>query len=303
MLGSHPEIASPQETDLFNRYVVPFFETWDSEVPDLLEQEIFGGWQRRRYKGLPAIITRDELIECLRVLTARIYSILLARKSSATIVLEKNPEYSLCVDAILDLAPHARFIHLVRDGRDVTISLKRVASSWGWWWAPSRMADAARRWRNYVEGAQRASSAPGGYFEIRYEELASQSGPKLLEEVFGFCGVRTEGNFVGDLFRRYQLNAPTNTQGGLVWGGVVARHVRGEPEEPPGFVSDSFTSSWQKTFTAYDRRLFDNVAGEWLVRLGYEQGRAWSRTGGLRGLSADTRVLGRELLARLKVGV
>lgn len=300
MLGSHPQIATPQETDLYNRYIDPLLQTWRTELPSSFESATFEGWERRRYKGLPAIITTDELLEHVRDLISDIYGSLLKRKPSASTVLEKNPEYSLCTDLIVTIAPHARFIHLVRDGRDVALSLTRAAAGWGWWWAPSRLDDAARRWAKYVDSAQMARDAPGGYLEVRYEELSLSSGAERLEEIFEFCGVTVGDSYARSLLDQYRLGEPTNARGGIVWSGEVAKHVKDEPKEPLGFAGERTSSSWRQSFDAYDRRLFDHIAGERLVDLGYETGREWSRVGGARGAAADTRLRGNELLARLK---
>ncbi|MBA3474240.1 MAG: sulfotransferase, partial [Rubrobacter sp.] len=45
------------------------------------------------------------------------------------------------MDLIQDLLPEARFIHVVRDGRDVALS------SMGLWFGPDSIEEAARRWR------------------------------------------------------------------------------------------------------------------------------------------------------------
>ena len=50
MLGAHPAAATPQETDLFSRYVTPLADAWSWQLrggPD--------AWRKRRFKGLPAV--------------------------------------------------------------------------------------------------------------------------------------------------------------------------------------------------------------------------------------------------------
>jgi hypothetical protein len=48
-----------------------------------------------------------------------------ARKSSARVVVDKTPENAFRIEAIRRVFPEARFLHLVRDGRDVTASIRR----------------------------------------------------------------------------------------------------------------------------------------------------------------------------------
>lgn len=45
------------------------------------------------------------------------------RKKKCDIVIDKSPRNSLKIPFILEIFPNARFIHIVRDGRDVTLSI------------------------------------------------------------------------------------------------------------------------------------------------------------------------------------
>lgn len=124
---------------------------------------------------------------------------------------EQTPECSFLVRELAEAFPHSRFIHLVRDGRDVAASL--IAT--GWLTAPARAgadstrpalfddaglplgaearfwveagrqgefeaASEARRaawaWRRYVTAASTATSAlpTGRTLTVRYEDLAYQ---------------------------------------------------------------------------------------------------------------------------------
>lgn len=295
MLGAHPEVASPQETDLFSRYIVSMLSTWQSQLPD--DESV---WRSRRYKGLPGIITREQFLSSLQDWVGEIYRSVLSNKASAEVLLEKNPEYSLYIDDILQLVPNASFIHLIRDGRDVSASLTRVASAWGDWWAPRETANAARRWRQYVEASRRASSAPGGYLEVRYEALAGSSGACTLNNVFTFCGVKAGEDNCYRLLQRYRPGAPMNTTGGIVWGGEVLRRLGGEPAEPEGFVGDGSPGSWRTRFGAADRRVFDRVAGDLLLELGYEPNHEWVEGGGISGAYTAARALLSEHLTHQK---
>jgi Sulfotransferase family len=107
---------------------------------------------------------------------------------------EQTPEMAFLVDAIPLAYPHARVVHIVRDGRDVVCSLLEkpwlrreqvraddAGMAYGayarFWVEPDRrgefeeVGDARRAawvWRSYVSAAR-----TGDAFELRYEELAA----------------------------------------------------------------------------------------------------------------------------------
>jgi hypothetical protein len=80
---------------------------------------------------------------------------------------DKTPMYYLCWRQLMGLFPDSRLMHIVRDGRDVTLSLERVG-----WHGPTA-SHRARYWQDRVEMAQAAARelGPERNLIIRYEEL------------------------------------------------------------------------------------------------------------------------------------
>jgi hypothetical protein len=81
---------------------------------------------------------------------------------------DKTPHYVHHVDALLEIWPDARFVVLVRDGRDVALSLRRMPfgpnNAWaaGPWWA-----------RGVRAGAEARRRHPGQVRIVRYEDLVA----------------------------------------------------------------------------------------------------------------------------------
>src|SRR4029079_14672106 len=76
--------------------------------------------------------------------------------------------------AIRELLPETLFIHLIRDGRDVALSVA------GLWFSPGKaIEDRARSWRAIVEAARAQASSGDGYVEVRYEDLVRDPRPVL----------------------------------------------------------------------------------------------------------------------------
>ncbi len=80
---------------------------------------------------------------------------------------DKTPAHSQQIGSIARLLPEAHFLHIIRDGRDVALSLRER------WFAPTReMAGLAAHWANVVRGTRQAArEVQARYREVRYEAL------------------------------------------------------------------------------------------------------------------------------------
>lgn len=97
---------------------------------------------------------------------------------------DKSPNYRNHLPEIAALWPEARFIHIVRDVRDVCLSSRQA---WG-----KHMLRNAQRWMDEVGACRRAGQRLGGrYFELRYEDLLARPEP-TLRAVAAFLGLDFE---------------------------------------------------------------------------------------------------------------
>lgn len=92
---------------------------------------------------------------------------------------DKTPYYVLHMPALLNWWPDAQFIHIIRDGRDVAMSLfarKHDFDVFNTYFA-------ARYWEHYVEvGHRQGANLPAGrYLEIRYEDLLADQRTTLVK--------------------------------------------------------------------------------------------------------------------------
>lgn len=108
-----------------------------------------------------------------------------------SVLLEKNPKHVLRIPYLAAIFPGARFIHILRDGRDVVASLmfRNRGESWGhlkvpgWKELLTRYPSAnhvrcAHQWREAVRTARQDAAdlglGPQHYLEVRYEELLAE---------------------------------------------------------------------------------------------------------------------------------
>lgn len=273
MLGSHPRIATPQETDLFSRYLPPLWHEWQHELRQGPEA---------RVAGLTSALTGEEFQALLKQLAEQVYRKILSEKRGADIILEKVPAYCLQIPLIERIFPSAKFIHVIRDGRDVACSLKAASKTWGHLWAPAEIREAAKMWVTYVSTARGARAFEGTYIEVRFEDLLSNCSQQLLK-IFGFLNVAVSAAECAQItnantFDKLKAADGINTQ--LGWSGEALRRFGKNIREPKGFFRNGQSGSWKFEMSRYDRSAFNQVAGNLLNELGYSD-RTWPATSGV----------------------
>jgi hypothetical protein len=157
MLDAHPQLAVPPESHFalapdgraLRRALrrEPWFRHWGIEAPDL------GGL---------------EVADAVRAVFAA-YAAAHGKPRYA----DKTPHYVSHLPLLGKRFPEARFVHVVRDGRDVALSLLEVP------WGPDDVEGAARHWRRRVLEGRDAGLGPDRYREVRYEALVADPEREL----------------------------------------------------------------------------------------------------------------------------
>jgi hypothetical protein len=270
MLGIHHQIVTPQETDFFNLYIHPLWKAWNQDLQTTEE---------KRFKGLAAVLTQKDFDRLILHVISMVYQRIMELKPSASVLLEKNPPYSLHIDLINRYLPQAHFIHMIRDGRDVAASLMAASGGWGRSWAPNNVVHAAKMWKNYVLGARKAQYFVKRYIEVRYEDLLVD-GPSELRRLFKFCNIETtleECSAIYDRFTFTKMKSQTVFVESIKFAGEVRRRSEADLKEPGGFFREGKASTWKSLLGPRELWSFDQIAGDLLVDLGYAK-RGWRQT-------------------------
>jgi len=109
-----------------------------------------------------------------------------ARRQGKQLAGDKTPGYVRRVAQLHELWPEARFVHIIRDPRDVCLSLldwsggERTVGQFGTWHL-DRAVSAALYWRYCVALGREAGETLGTglYFETRYEHLITATETEL----------------------------------------------------------------------------------------------------------------------------
>jgi len=178
---------------------------------------------------------------------------------------DKTPMYGRYLRAIESVLPEAAFIHIIRDGRDVALSLRTL------WFSPgSDMATLARKWCEDVRATRLEARHCSRYLEVRYEALV-RSPESVLREVCDFIGVEYEATMM-NYFQRaperlLEHRARIRADGTV----LVSREQRLSQQrlvnEPP---DPSRIGRWKMEMLPHERARYEAIAGDLLTELGYD---------------------------------
>lgn len=158
---------------------------------------------------------------------------------------DKTPYYVMHMQKLLEWFPTAQFVHLIRDGRDVALSLFGRRHDFGVYNAYF----AAEYWESYIEkGRAQARTLPSGqYLELRYEDLLAHP-EETMRTLCAFLGE----DYSAQLFEVAPVDDPGKTP-------LVHKPLRADN-----------AGKWRTAMTRAQIRAFEGVAGNTLRELGYE---------------------------------
>jgi len=168
IFNRHPRVHVSDETRIF---------AWVHDVFRRLT-----GDERTSYRN------REELVDYLRrTLPATVRDFYRELAPDALWWGDKNPHYvhphnEGCLETVLELWPATRFIHIIRDGRDVVTSGLR-----GVW---KDFESVHRMWTSHLDiGCSFGRALPAAqYFELRYEDLV-RDDVEVARAMFDFLGI------------------------------------------------------------------------------------------------------------------
>jgi hypothetical protein len=182
---------------------------------------------------------------------------LYGQQRGKSLVGDKTPAYVRSLSTLYSLWPRVRFVHLIRDGRDVCLSVgewrKAPEKKPGIFstWKDDRLSTTALWWELNVRLGQQGGNLLGRelYYEMRYESLVNNPA----EECAALCA------FLG-----------------VPYDDAMLRFHEGRTKAKPGRDSKhvwlpitSGLRDWRSQMPADDLERFEAAAGSLLAELGY----------------------------------
>jgi hypothetical protein len=174
---------------------------------------------------------------------------------------DKTPGYSREISTLHALWPEAKFVHLIRDGRDVALSILNWERAKAWkpgegaarfrMWAEDRLLTAALWWEWHVSLAREAGTflGPALYYEVRYEAMVERPTDEC-RNICDFLLVPPDDALV----RKYEDRAQSKSS---------------PTDKHPWLPITRGLRDWQSEMLPTDVERFEAAAGGLVEQLGY----------------------------------
>ncbi len=171
-----------------------------------------------------------------------------ARKHRKARWADKTPHYVHHVDVLLAIWPAARFVVLVRDGRDVALSVRGMP------FGPNNAWAAAQWWARGIRAGRAAERRhPGQVMTVRYEDLAADPATHV-RALCDFLDLRYDPSMLA-------LDQTDHRK-------IVPDQVSWFPTRFDGITTDA-VGRWRTGMSAREQATFASLAGPELAALGY----------------------------------
>jgi len=255
MLNNHPRLAVPFESGfipVFFRRLAEYGDLADPRNAARLLRDICVHPKVEKGKLVPdaaAVLSRRSAT--YRELVDAIFSEYAQRKGKARWG-DKTPAYITEIDILLQVFPYCRLIHMVRDGRDVALSLGGIN------WGSRHIPRVAEDWRWKTVLAHKIGTVLGDRFlEVRFEDLVHDAERELRR----ICG------FLGEPFDPAVLQYSGSAESEMPSDSMQWHRTSTRPPDPEKVYE------WKRRMPVADRILFEAVAGDALDLFGYERER------------------------------
>ncbi|MFO7534889.1 MAG: sulfotransferase [Kiritimatiellia bacterium] len=255
LVDSHPDIAIPPESFLFDRFGPLLVSYGNLAEPAALRRLASDLLADERIRDWKLAAGPDDLLSQIKESSAAglfaALFLLYAEKQGKTRWGDKTPQHALRISELLAVFPAARIIHLVRDGRDVAESTARIAIG------PCSILAIARRWKLYLNTVREAAGRlpPAQFLEVRFEDMVRDPAG-LRRRILAFIGEDdSRCPPIGDEVPKTETRERSS---------AYAHHASLNKAISAGKIG-----VYKSAFTARQVELFESVAGPELAAHGY----------------------------------
>ncbi|MBC5825385.1 MAG: sulfotransferase [Candidatus Eremiobacteraeota bacterium] len=258
-LACHRAIKTGQESHLFSDALAPLLRGWRTSL------------RNERAIGLAGYFTQDRFDEVIHQFLDALLEPMVGQLEEGQLFLEKSPAHSRCMRDIVQLLPQSRFIHVIRDARDVVASCMEASRGWGSAWAPRDAGAATALWLSCVGDVRGAAATlqPRQFHEVRYED-ARRNPQRVLKGCAAFLSMEWSDD---DIERAVAANtvAATRASGGtpIPLGGELKTRHGARVVEPAGFVRTATIGRWKTDLTMSEKYRVWRAARAMMAQTGY----------------------------------
>ena len=266
MFDSHPLLAVMHESTFIPQLAErrALYERPEGFAADLFVDDLWRVGARPSLARAPTPdwlggMTRDEITGSLSAPGVKSYPDAVrcifdayARRHAKERYADKTPIYVIHMTRLAELFPESRFVHIVRDGRDVALAVVEMP------WGPRGLDEAALWWKEIVERGRQTGIelGPERYREIRYEDLL-EDPEHHVRALCAFLDLPFDDGMLRYSERAERIVAETDLP-----------HIHTRIFLPP----TKRLRDWRTQMPRQDQEAFELIAGGLLRTLGYERG-------------------------------
>jgi hypothetical protein len=259
LLDAHPQIMCAGEGHFTDKIAQPLAQLFDeyNRHYQLVTERVYQGRPYYRPLGKESYIYLIVAIACLTMAQRGL-------NNHTRCVGDKTPRYCLFLDMLREIFPRAKFLHIIRDGRDTAVSVLHHANRAGikdvlvqgsepYY---KQISMAALAWKQNVRIAtQFGEKQPEITFDTRYEALLNDTESEL-KRILSFLTVDDSVDTVRACIEEASFKK---------WSG----REQGD-EAKDSFFRKGIAGDWPNYFDDKALGLFQKETGDLLEKLGYE---------------------------------
>jgi hypothetical protein len=255
ILNSHPTLSVPFETDFLS--LIPVAEELGSLSDPESQAKLLEAFRNEPFTKKGGVVGNVDVrrlgssIETFGEFIDAVFTLALEDSDGKTRWGVKTPTYVTEIDVLNEHFPAAQIIHIVRDGRDVALSLSGLS------WGSRHIPRVARNWANMALLGRKIGRMLGRsrYLEIKFEELVRDTEAQ----------VRLVCDFLNEPFDESMLSYHVNAENHMPKSSLVWHRSSVSAPDPDK------AQMWKRKMTLADQIIFDEEAGPVLSLFGYER--------------------------------
>lgn len=271
ILDAHPNVAVPMEGKIILHLKLKYnsVRNWNQKlivelVDDLFEDRLFASlWNIDRQllinnlSNLPMHKLNFGLI-CKFIY---LQSPSIFKKENIVVIGDKNPIYSMCIPEIQEVFPKAKFIHLVRDYRDVIASnLKHFKRK--------NVAVLSQFWKQYNSWIEKEKKKnPDFFITIRYEDMVAEP-KKTCQKISAFLHIPFREEMLNYHQQVSQLFIPQENK--------VFKEMFSDLARP---ITSENSNKWMGKFSDEELKIIYSILYQDGLKYGYEANKVASEKG------------------------
>ncbi len=182
------------------------------------------------------------------------------KKRKIKYIILKAPKNVLFLEEIFKYFPHVKYINIVRDGRDVVVSMKKFFKEQ---LKENHPIDVdIRTWVTCINQANKFKKKTNKFIEIKYEEFV-ENPEEQIKNICKFIGlVEPNKKELNQFYKKINISKIKN---------ISESHSK-QLSQP---LYKKSIGNWKNKLTNEQKEIFKQIAGETLIKKGYEKDLKW----------------------------